>query len=204
MREAPAREDEVPRFTSCVRAFEEEFDYLHRALLRLGISGSDAEDLVQDVFVVMWRRWGAYQRDRPLRPWMVGIAAHLAHRHRQRRLREVFSPQPDAPDEAPLAEERLASAGARALVLRALAELPARHRAPLVLHDLDGLSVAEISQRLSVPPSTVYTRLRRARLAFAAAVQRLEVTGAGAVTDTGQARGAGAIPRSLWPLAPAA
>jgi RNA polymerase sigma factor (sigma-70 family) len=161
-----------PRFTSCVRAFAEEFDYLHRTVRRFGVQGSDAEDLVQDVFVVMWRRWGDYQQDRPLRPWMVGIAAHLAGRHKQRRLREVFA-VPEAADEGPLAEERLATAAARALVMKALAALPAKHRGPLVMHELEGVSVTELSRRLGVPLPTVYTRIRRARLAFAAELSAL-------------------------------
>jgi RNA polymerase sigma factor (sigma-70 family) len=165
--------DQVPRFTDSVRAFAAEFEYLHRAVQRLGIRDPDAEDVVQDVFVVMWRRWGDYQRDRPLRPWMVGIASHLACRHRQRRLREVFVPTPDTADEAPLAEERLASAGVQSLVLQALTALPPRYRLPLVMRELQELSVSEISRLLGVPLATVYTRLRRARLAFAAQVSAL-------------------------------
>jgi len=163
----------APRFTSCPRAFEEEFDYLHRTVQRLGVRASDAEDLVQDVFVVMWRRWSDYQADRPLRPWMVGIANHLACRHRQRRLREVFAPPPDAADEGPLAEESLATAAARSLVMKALAALPAKHRGPLVMHELEELSVTEISRLLRVPLPTAYTRIRRARLAFAAQIAAL-------------------------------
>lgn len=162
-----------PRFTSCPRAFEEEFDYLHRAVQRLGVRASDAEDLVQDVFVVMWRRWSDYQPDRPLRPWMVGIASHLAGRHKQRRLREVFGATPDAADEGPLAEERLVTAAARSRVLQALSALPAKHRVPLVMHELDELSVQEIARLLRVPLPTAYTRIRRARLAFAAVVAAL-------------------------------
>jgi RNA polymerase sigma-70 factor (ECF subfamily) len=140
---------------------------------KLGVRASDAEDLVQDVFVVMWRRWADYQQDRPLRPWMVGIASHLAGRHKQRRLREVFAAAPDATDEGPLAEDRLASAATRALVTEALAALPPKYRGPLVMHEVDGLSVTEISRALCLPLPTAYTRIRRGRLAFAAQVSAM-------------------------------
>jgi RNA polymerase sigma factor (sigma-70 family) len=163
----------APRFTDCTRAFEVEFDYLHRRVQRLGVWASDAEDLVQDVFVVMWRRWGDYQQERPLRPWMLGIANHLAGRHKQRRLREVFATPPETVDEGPLAEERLASAATRTLVLQALAGLPAKHRGVLVMHELEGVTVAELSKRLRLPLPTAYTRVRRARLALAAQISRL-------------------------------
>jgi RNA polymerase sigma-70 factor (ECF subfamily) len=162
-----------PEFTTCVSAFAEEFDFVHRALRRYGVSPADAEDLVQDVFLVMWRRWGDFHSDRPLRPWLAGIAFHLAQKHGRRRHREVPDANLDAPDERPQAEEHLAAAHARRLVLRALAAIPDRHRAPIVMHDLDGLSVQDIAAALDIPLSTAYTRLRRARLAFTAAVRRL-------------------------------
>jgi len=182
--EAPAIR-QLPLFTSCVQAFEEEFDYLHRAVRRLGVSGSDAEDLVQEVFLVMWRRWSDYQQDRPLRPWMVGIAAHLAHRHKRRRLREVFGSRLETADDGPLAEERLASAAARNLVLRVLGELPSRHRIPLVMHEIEGLTITELTQLLDIPLATAYTRVRRARLAFAAVLQRLQIASTDAPLDPG-------------------
>ena len=63
---------------------------------------------------------------------------------------------------------------ARALVLRVLARLPERHRSVLVLHDLDGLPVQDIAAVLGVPRFTLYTRIRRARRAFADEVSRLQ------------------------------
>jgi RNA polymerase sigma-70 factor (ECF subfamily) len=164
---------EAPKFTSCPRAFEEEFDFLRRTVQRLGVWASDAEDLVQDVFVVVWRRWGDYQQDRPLRAWMVGIANHLACRHKQRRLREVLEAPRETGDQDPPAEDRLDARVALTLVRQALATLPARHRGPLVMHELEGWSVTEISRLLDVPLPTAYTRVRRARLAFAAEIARL-------------------------------
>jgi RNA polymerase sigma factor (sigma-70 family) len=169
-----AKLPEAPEFTTCVRAFAEEFDFVYRAVRRHGVSPSDAEDLVQDVFVVMWRRWADFRTDRPLRPWLAGIAFHLAQKHGRRRRREVAGTEMDPPDEGPQPEDRLAAAHARRLVLRALAALPDRHRAPIVMHELDGVSVQGLAAELSIPLATAYTRLRRARHAFAAAVHRLK------------------------------
>src|SRR5688572_23766418 len=135
-----------PPFANCVRAFEEEFDYVYRALRRHGVTAHDAEDLAQDVFLVMWRRWADFDADRPLRPWLAGIAFRVAHDHLRRRWREVPGGQLEAEeDRAPHGEERLAASRARALVLRALTGLPERHRAMVVMHDIDGLSVQKIA-----------------------------------------------------------
>jgi hypothetical protein len=79
----------------------------------------------------------------------------------------------DAEDQAPGAEEHLASARARSLVLKALASLPEKQRTLIVMHDLDGASMREIADTLAVPLFTAYSRLRSARQAFAKSVRRL-------------------------------
>jgi RNA polymerase sigma-70 factor (ECF subfamily) len=158
------------------RAFEQEFDHVYRTLRRLGLQPAEAEDLAQDVFVVLWRRWDDFRSDQPLRPWLVGIAHRVAMEHtRKRRRREVVTFELEQEDHAPGPDERLASARARRLVLEALAILPERHRAVLVRHDLDGLSIRGIAEEWSIPFFTVAARLRRARLRFAKAVKQVQL-----------------------------
>jgi RNA polymerase sigma-70 factor (ECF subfamily) len=165
-------------FVHCIRAFEAEFDYVYRALKRHGVNASDAEDLAQEVFLVMWRRWADYDTERPLRPWLAGIAFKVAHDHRRRSGREVPGGLVDAEDQAPGAEEHLASARARSMVLKALASLPEKQRTLIVMHDLDGASMREIADTLAVPLFTAYSRLRSARQAFAKSVRRLHTLAA--------------------------
>ena len=88
-------------FLSCIGVFEAQFDYVYHALRRHGISPIDAEDLVQEVFLVMWRRWAEYDTTRPLRPWLAGIAFRVAYNYRQRSGREVPGGIVDAEDESP-------------------------------------------------------------------------------------------------------
>ncbi len=101
----------------CVAAFGAEFDYIHRSLRRHGISESDADDLAQEVFLIMWRRWPDYDAARPLRPWLAGIAFRVAYNHRDRIAREVPGGLVDTRDQArgPGGSDRLGpGAGARA------------------------------------------------------------------------------------------
>ena len=123
---------------------------------------------------MMWRRWADYDPHRPVRPWLAAIACHLAIKHLTRRRREVQQPDADRLDDTPLPDDRLASARAQALVLRALAALPDRHRAALTLHEIEGVSVRELAALWSVPLFTAYTRVRAARRAFARVVARLQ------------------------------
>ena len=64
--------------------------------------------------------------------------------------------------------------GTRALVLQVLSSLPERHRTALVMHDLDDMAVTEIANTLGIPLASAYTRIRRARIAFADGVRRQE------------------------------
>ncbi|HXU82381.1 MAG TPA: sigma-70 family RNA polymerase sigma factor [Polyangia bacterium] len=156
------------------RVIDEEFDFVHRTLRRHGVPAADCEDLAQEVFLVTWRRWHDYDQRRPLRAWLTGIAYRVARDYR-RSLRRRARPEltPDLPDEAPLPDHELASARTRSLVLRALQTLPESDHQLLVRHELEGRSIRDIARDSSLPLFTVYTRLRRARLRFATAVERL-------------------------------
>jgi RNA polymerase sigma factor (sigma-70 family) len=159
-------------FLRCVGTFDAEFDYVHQVLRRHGVSASDAEDLTQEVFLVMWRRWSQYDVQRPIRPWLAGIAFRVAYNHRQRALREVPGGLIDLEDHRPDPEQTVASDNTRTLVWRVLASLSEKHRFWLLTHHVDGLSVREIADTLALPVPTAHTRLRAARRAFAKAVRQ--------------------------------
>jgi RNA polymerase sigma factor (sigma-70 family) len=156
-----------------VRAFEGELEHVYRTFRRFGFAEADAEDLAQEVFLVMWRRWNEYDPERPLRPWLLGISFRVAQHHRRKR-REVLGVVLEVEDESAGPHEHLAAKRARTLVLTALGSLPERHRTALVMSDLDGLAMPAVAEALAIPLATAYTRVRRARLAFAEAVTRLQ------------------------------
>jgi RNA polymerase sigma-70 factor (ECF subfamily) len=155
-----------------VRVFHQEFEHVYRTLQRLGASAADAEDLTQEVFLVMLRRRRDWDPDKPLRPWLSSIAFRVAMAHRRRRAREVPGGLLDTEDSAPQLDEKLASAAARRFVLQALAALAPGQRAVLVLHEIDGLTVKRVAEALGLPLFTAYSRLRAARVAFAKEVRR--------------------------------
>jgi RNA polymerase sigma-70 factor (ECF subfamily) len=161
---------EVRNHADWVRVFEQQFKYVHRTLLHRGVAATEAEDLAQDVFLVAWRRWRDYEPERPVRPWLAGIAVRLAMKHVDRRRREIPLPEADPIDAAPLPDERLASERARTFALQVIAALPTRHRTALIQHELDGVSVKDLATLWSVPLPTAYTRVRAARSAFAISV----------------------------------
>jgi RNA polymerase sigma-70 factor (ECF subfamily) len=162
-----------PGFSESFRAFDEEFDYVCRSMRRHGVGRGDAEDLAQDVLIVAWRRWRDYDRGRPLRPWLAGIAARVARDFLKRRRREVPQGQIDLVAPGLTGEDQIESSRTRVMMQAALAALPDRHRVAIELYDLQGLAPHEIAQAMGVPMATAYTRLRRAHLAFARELGRL-------------------------------
>jgi RNA polymerase sigma factor (sigma-70 family) len=170
------RDPVASRFALCARAFEEQFDYLYALLRRMGVPEADVEDAVQDVFTILWRRFDDYQPERPLRPWLAGIAIRRAYRYLDRNRREVPTSFVDPPGGRTAAvDDRVA---AQALLEQALARVPETNREALILHTLDGLSMAAVAEALAIPLATAYTRVGRARRAFVAAARKLQGEGA--------------------------
>jgi RNA polymerase sigma factor (sigma-70 family) len=128
---------------------------------------------------------GQAQLRGPVRPWVLGIARHVALdtlRARQRqRARNVDVPE-DAPssttaivdrliDPAAGADEKLEEAERAAKVRRVLATLPEGPRKALEAFHLEGKSYQEIAARLGVPLGTVATWVTRGRKAMAEALE---------------------------------
>lgn len=156
--------------------YRQEFAYIWRTLQRLGVADNDLEDLVHEVFVVVHRRFADYDQERPLRPWLFGIALRIASKHRRRpRHRIEVIGDVEVTDPSSGADEHLATRQARERVLRLLQTLDLNRRAVFVMADLDGWSVPEIAETLQIPLNTAYSRLRSARKLFAAASRRMRM-----------------------------
>lgn len=158
---------------ACLDAFQAELDYVYRTLRRLGTSPSEVEDLGQEVFLALRRSWVKYDPQRPLRPYLFGIAFRIAAAHQRKRSREVAFGIVEPGDSGPWPDEALQAMRARAMVLAALERIPLPRRAVLVMHDLDDVPVGEVASVLAIPLFTAYSRLRKARQELEAAVRRM-------------------------------
>ena len=151
--------------------FQSEFDYVARTLRRLGVHPQDLEDQVHEVFLVLDRKWSEYDPSRPIRPYLFGIAFRVVASQRRRQKREVPTSFVELAGSAPQPDESLEASEARQLVLRALSRVPLLRRAVFVMHDIDEVPMRDIAQALSLPLFTGYSRLRKARREFEAAVR---------------------------------
>jgi len=138
---------------------------VHTFALRILRERSEAEDLVQDVFLQVWRQAQAYSSDRgTVEAWLItmtrsrGIDKLRSRRRRDEMVRPAETmdrlPEPVAPESA------TGPAEARATLGGALGDLPAAQRRVLELAYFNGLTQSEIAAQLGEPLGTVKTRMR--------------------------------------------
>jgi RNA polymerase sigma-70 factor (ECF subfamily) len=179
------------------RGFASEVEYLRRSLRRQGVRASDAEDLAQDVLLVVCRRWAEYDPRRPIRPWLAGIAYRVVHDFRKRAGRELPFGLVDRTDEGPDALERLGAYRAQSLIECALAQLSESQRTLIVMADLEEQPIRQVAAFFAISVFTLYARLRRARQDLARAYRRLQLRlrhPPTKVTATARTRNTGSLP----------
>jgi RNA polymerase sigma-70 factor (ECF subfamily) len=133
---------------------------LFRFALRVARDDAEAKDFVHDAFLRAARDLRRVpDDDAAAMPWLIRVVVNLARdRHRRVRVREAFARiwRAESHDPRPALD-------AGATVRAALAELPPRQRAVVVLHHLDGEPVAAIAATLGVAQATVRWHLAAAR-----------------------------------------
>jgi RNA polymerase sigma-70 factor (ECF subfamily) len=149
------------------RSFSEiflaEVRFLWRALRSLGIPEADTDDLCQEVMIVVHRRLDEF-KGRSLRGWLYGICVRVASDYRRSAVvkRRSRDPVPEVAIQ-PAAEGQVEAKQLESRLLAALDELDYDKRVVFVLYELEELTLREISEALSVPLQTVYSRLHSAR-----------------------------------------
>ena len=166
-------------FEALVRAHQ---DRLFSLALRFLGDAADAEEVVQDGFVRVYRALRSYEAQRiaelELRPWLSSIVLNLCRTRYRRRSRtrmavvagglddtRLNAPATDTPHE--LAARREATERWADLVGR----LPVLYRAAVVLRHVDGLSYQEMSHVLGRPEGTVKAQVHRGLALLRAAVE---------------------------------
>ena len=135
-------------------------------------------DLAQETFIRLYRAAERYRQSHAFSTYIYRIATNLAiselRRRKRRRLISLTGffqgreqgGEPcelDPPDSRPLQDSALVEGERQRAVARAIATLPDKYRAPLVLRDVEGRSYEEIARILEMSEGTVKSRINRAR-----------------------------------------
>ncbi len=132
--------------------------------LRIMHSRAEAEEVVQDTFLEVWRRAAQYDRSRgSAGVWIATIARSRAIdrvRARGTAERTASAAAAEPPGEARGVLEEVEQRSARERIAAALGELPAEQRTAIELAYFEGLSQSEIAARTGDPLGTVKSRIR--------------------------------------------
>lgn len=151
---------------TCIETLYEQYQQPMLAYLTRLVSDREAaEDLCQETFIKALRSWATHDPSASSTAWLYRIATNTAYDYLRRRRRIRFTPLADV-DQRSGAEESISNLDEREPVQRALAQIPAIYRLPLVLHSCEGHSTQEIADRLGCSNSAIKTRLFRARERF--------------------------------------
>ena len=135
----------------------------------------DAEEVVQDAFVKIFRAMPAFRGESSLKTWIMRIVLRLSLNRRRDRARTSWNRlglhRSDAVDESPMLEPAVEqtpesvciSAENRRLVLTLVDQLPDGLREALILNSLEELSYEEIGRIMDIPVGTVGSRIHAAR-----------------------------------------
>lgn len=167
---APIAEEEPcvePRLEPRVlrRIYAEHHAFVRRNAIRLGIPAAHADDVVQEVFVTLVRRFEALGHARSMRALLFAIVRRVCANYRRTLDRKSASRLPVGTLRV-VDTDGFDRVEAAHIVARFLDDLDEPRREVFVLAELEGMSAPEIAEALGVNLNTVYTRLRAARLRF--------------------------------------
>lgn len=141
---------------------------------RLTGSPGEAEDLLQEVFMQVYRKLDSFKGESALGTWIYRLATNTCVDHlrsRQHRFQLVSDPLDEA-EAAPPAAHRMLSRIDPMDLDRAIAELPPGYRAAFVLHDVEGYDHREIARMLGIAEGTSKSQVHKARLRLRARLGR--------------------------------
>ena len=125
-----------------------------------------SQDAMQEVWILVYRKWDQFHGKSNIKTWLTRITINVCKTMLRTRWHkdtvvgtELIEEIPDTDDYS----ERIESADMREGIMHTIEELPKKYKDVIILYYYNDLSIAEIADVLSIPSSTVGTRLDRAR-----------------------------------------
>jgi RNA polymerase sigma-70 factor (ECF subfamily) len=155
-----------------IAAFEMIYERYHRRTyslcLRMTNSQSEAEDLMQEVFIQLFRKIGSFRGDSAFSTWLHRLTVNQVLMHFRRRSvkNEKTSEDGEMPEQTVSGTENpnRMQVVDRIALKKAVAELPPGYRKVFLLHDVEGYEHEEVARLLGISVGTSKSQLHKARL----------------------------------------
>jgi RNA polymerase sigma-70 factor (ECF subfamily) len=164
------QQGDIDAFEELVRRYK---DQLMNYVFRFVGNRSDAEDIVQETFLRVYKNKHYYKEIAKFSTWVYTIAGNLAKTELRRRKRKKLlsvsnimkdDKDYDIPDHGHNPEKAVDGSIKETIIQNAIEKLPPRFKEVIILRDVQGFSYEEISQILNIPLGTVKSRVNRGRL----------------------------------------
>jgi RNA polymerase sigma-70 factor (ECF subfamily) len=147
--------------------YREHFDFVYRMAARMGGPSIDAEDVAQEVFLIVARKLDTFDGSSLVTTWLYGITLNVVRGLRRRfRIRALFERETKAPEPALQSVDRAEVVEAHRIAYQILDKINPKKREAFVLAEFEGLSCEEIGRIVGAPTETVWSRLHYARKEF--------------------------------------
>lgn len=153
-----------------VEVYREHSRFVWNSLRRLGLSEHEAEDAMQEIFVIVNGKLATFEGRSKLSTWIYGITFRVVS---DRRRRSIVRHEKLANDEAIFEREGLTNIfeevsvrQGHTILERILDKMTLEQRATFVLFELEGYESSEIAESMGCPLGTVHSRLHSAREVF--------------------------------------
>ena len=166
---------QTEKFHDLVKRYEQK---LYNFSLRMCRNPSDAEDMIQDTFLNVFKYLKNFRYETKFKNWLYKVAASTCIKKRRKSKfapdkelsLDEFLPNDEAekPDHVPewalLPLDKLLNEELSSVINKTIISIPKKYRVVIVLRDIEGFSTAETAQILNLSPANVKVRLHRARL----------------------------------------
>lgn len=149
---------------------EAHLDFAYNVALRAVDNSQDAEDIVQEAFVRVWKSLAGFRAEARFRTWLYRIVVNLCYSQLPGLRKEVIqldgpNGQEIIPDKSPEGDPvaNLEDRQALLFIQEQIRILPGKYQILLLLRHQDGCSYAEIAEIMDLPLGTVKTGIHRAR-----------------------------------------
>lgn len=143
-----------PEYEKVAEIVEKYSDLLLRVAFTYMKNISDAEDMVQEVFLKLVKDYPSFENDEHKKAWLIRVTINLC----KNRLKSAWFRKTE-----PIYDTTLSFSDEDKFVMNAVMELPTKYRSVILLYYREGYSIKEISNILDIRESTLSSQLQRAR-----------------------------------------
>ena len=131
---------------------------------RMSGSRTSGEDLLQEIFLLVYRKLGSFKGEAALGTWVYRLATNCCLDHLRSRQHKLEMASDTIDETVSLRPMGVRLTADRLDLERAIAQLPPGYRAAFVLHDVEGFDHAEVGRLLGIAEGTSKSQVHKARM----------------------------------------